>query len=313
MDINRREALSGLMAAGAIAVLNPQSGLSQTPGNPKRYPLGLQFFTLSGREKVLNWEEYSGLMKVARDIGYDSLEIAATFGHDPKKIRDYATSIGLTIPSFHMGFNQMLAFMENPQNVPRAQEGAYTPLGLEQIARINVPIALELGCQWGVIAASGKSNFLSVDAIKRLCESFNKCAETGKNAGLKVAYHMHAVDFEAVEGQMPFQIMLDNTSPDMYYQLDVCWAAAGGATPQDLIRKYPTRIVSFHLKDLTKDQKIATPGDHGIVDFAAIHDAVALVKDPIFFVERDQLNGKDAVVEATRAYKYLQPLGWGKA
>jgi sugar phosphate isomerase/epimerase len=145
-----------------------------------------------------------------------------------------------------------------------------------------------------------------------LCDSFNKSAVLAEQAGIKLAYHMHATDFVPVEGRMPFEIMIQETGPNMKYELDVCWALAGGADPAQLIKKYPARIVSFHLKDLSKDKMVATPGD-GMVDFASIHEAASAIDNPIFFVERDGLAGRDPVVEATRSYKYLQSLGWGKA
>jgi sugar phosphate isomerase/epimerase len=185
-------------------------------------------------------------------------------------------------------------------------------LGVVQITRVNLPIVRDLGCEWGVIAASGRTNFNSVDNIRRLCDAFNKSADLATQAGIKLAYHMHAPDFEPVEGRMPFEIMIQETQPNMKYQLDVCWVLAGGADPAQLIKKYSMRIVSFHLKDLSRDKKVATPGD-GLVDFAAIHEAARSIDSPIFFVERDGLAGLDPTVEATRSYKYLQKLGWGKA
>ena len=311
MRLNRREAMGGLAALAGSALVATES-MSQTAGNPRRYPLGLQFFTITGRERPLSWDEYSQRMAAAKQMGYDAIELAARWNHTPRQIRQRADELGLRIPSIHMGFDQMLAFFGPVQNVAEAQDAVYWPLGIEQITRINIDAMHEFGCEYGVIGASGLANFKTIDAIKRLCEAFNHCAEQGKKAGIKIAYHMHATDFEPVQGQMPFEIMLRETGPDMYYQLDVCWAKAGGASPSDIIRRYHDRIVSFHLKDLDKENHPATPGD-GTVDFRAIHDAVATVKDPLFFVERDQLAGRDPFVEARRSYQYLQTLGWGKA
>lgn len=277
-----------------------------------RFPLGLQLFTLTGREGVMTWERYSAAIDTAKKIGFDSLELAGLWGFKPETIRKYAESQGLKIRSLHMGFDQMLAFMAPGETgVVNAQNAMYTPQAIPQLARINVPIARDLGCEWGVLASSGPSNFTTVDSIRRLCDSFNEANEVSKKAGMKFAYHMHAVDFEPVQGRMPFEIMLEQTDPGMRYQLDVCWSLAGGAEPAALVNKYASKIVSFHLKDVDKQNQIATPGD-GRVNFAALFESARRIRDPIFFVERDGLNGRDPVVEATRAYKYLQGLGWGQ-
>jgi sugar phosphate isomerase/epimerase len=310
VSITRRGLLSGLTAlAGATFVARPEVALGQSV---RRYPLGLQLFTLTGRDGNMSWERYTKAMDTAKTIGFDSLELAGLWGFKPDAIRKHAEGQGLKIRSLHMGFDQMLQFMAPGETtVTNAQDAMYTPQAIPQLARINAPIARDLGCEWGVLASSGISNFRSIESIRRLCDSFNEANEVTKKTGLKFAYHMHAIDFEPVQGRMPFEMMLDQTAPDVRYQLDVCWAQAGGATPADLVNKYASKIVSFHLKDLDNERKVATPGD-GVVDFAAIHKAAAKIQDPIFFVERDGLNGRDPVVEATRAYKYLQSLGWGK-
>ena len=279
---------------------------------PVRYPLGLQLFTLTGRDGVMSWARYAKAIATAHDIGFDSLELAGLWGFKPEAIRKQAEDLGLKIRSLHMGFDQMIEFMAPGETaVVNAQDAMYTPLAIPQLARINVPIARDLGCEWGVLASSGVSNFKTLDGVKRLCDSFNVANQVAKAGGIKFAYHMHAIDFEPVQGRMPFEMMLEQTDPSVMYQLDVCWATEGGANPADLINKYANKIVSFHLKDLDKDKKVATPGD-GVVDFAAIHAAAARIRDPIFFVERDGLNGRDPVVEATRSYRYLQKLGWGR-
>ena len=309
--MNRRDFLSALSAvsASAAAWLPFERLFAQAT---RRYPLGLQLFTLTGRDGNMTWERYSKAIDSAKSIGYDSLELAGLWGFKAEAIRKHSETQGLKIRSLHMGFDQMIQFMApNETAVVNAQDAMYTPQSIPQLARINAPVARDLGCEWGVLASSGVSNFKTVDSVRRLCDSFNVANDVTKKAGLKFAYHMHAIDFEPVQGKMPFEMMLEQTDPDVRYQLDVCWAQDGGANPADLIRKYASKIVSFHLKDLDREKRVATPGD-GIVDFAAIFQAASAIPDPIFFVERDGLNGRDPVVEATRAYKYLQNLGWGK-
>jgi sugar phosphate isomerase/epimerase len=297
--------LPALVAAAARAQTQSKEGVL--------YPLGLQLFTLTGRDGRMTWDRYSTAIDTAREIGYESIELAGLWGYKPDAIRKKAEQAALRIPSLHMGFDQMIQFMAPGETaVVNAQDAVYTPLGIVQIARINVPIARDLGCEWGVIASSGVSNFKSIDAILRLCEAFNESYQVARQGGIRFAYHMHAIDFQPVQGRMPFELMIEHTDSGVQYQLDVCWAQDGGATPADLINRYASRIVSFHLKDLDKDKRIATPGD-GVVDFATIHEAARKIEKPIFFVECDGINGRDPVVEATRAYRYLHGLGWGKA
>jgi sugar phosphate isomerase/epimerase len=312
--VQRREILVGLPLLAADSFVTPWSALAQVqkPAPRSRAPLGLQFFTLASVASG-GWVQYSAAMELAKKIGFESLELAGLSGYKPDLIRRRAEELGLGLHSLHMGNDQQRAFMApGDVGVANAQDAVYTPLGVVQVARINLPLARDLGCEWGIIAASGHSNFATVDSIRRLCDAFNRSNELAHQIGLKLSYHMHAPDFEPVEGRMPFEVMIENTDSSLRYQLDVCWALAGGKDPAELINQYSSRLVSFHLKDLTKDKKAATPGD-GTVDFAGIFSACQKVSSPLFYLERDGAPGLDPVQEATRGYRYLHGLGWGTA
>jgi sugar phosphate isomerase/epimerase len=312
--MRRREILLGLPMLAAASSMRPWLGFVQehAPVPRTRTPLGIQFFTL-GPIASGGWDQYSAAMEIAKKIGFDSLELAGLSGYKPERIRHRAEELGLGLHSLHMGNDQQRAFMApGDVGVANAQDAVYTPIGVVQVARINLPLARDLGCEWGVIAASGHNNFTSLDNVRGLCDAFNKSNVIAQQIGLKLSYHMHAPDFEPVEGRMPFEIMIENTDASIRYQLDVCWALAGGRDPVELIKQYSARLVSFHLKDLTKDKKVAAPGD-GIVDFAGIYAASKAVAGPLFYLERDGAPGLDPVQEATRGYKYLHGLGWGTA
>src|SRR5579863_8665416 len=162
--MNRREMLGILPLAAAAATFEswstPMHAQSKGGASLIRYPLGLQFFTLSGRNGPMAWERYSGLMETASNIGYDSLELAGLSGFTTDAIRKRAQELGLRLRSYHMGFDLMLDFMAPGEtSALNAQDAVYTPLGIVQLTRVNLPIARDLGCEWGVIAASGISNF----------------------------------------------------------------------------------------------------------------------------------------------------------
>jgi sugar phosphate isomerase/epimerase len=194
----------------------------------------------------------------------------------------------------------------------QARDVVYASENIVPIARATVPIARDLGCEWGVIASSASSSYKSVDSIKRLCDAFNEASVIAQHAGLKFGYHMHSIDFTPVDGVLPYGLLLEQTDPLVRYELDVCWAEAGGVNPADFIAKYPKKIVSFHLQDLTPEKKVANPGT-GIIDFKAIHEAARKLDNPMFLVDRDGLTGDARVEQAKQAFRYLQGLGWGKA
>jgi sugar phosphate isomerase/epimerase len=127
---------------------------------------------------------------------------------------------------------------------------------------------------------------------------------------MNLSYHMHPHDFEPVEGVTPFEVMIANTEASMRFQLDVCWAAAAGIDPAELINTHHARIVSLHLKDLAANRTESATAGQGVLDFDAIHKAAARIKSPLFYVERDGGAGIDTMAEARKAYEFLTSHGW---
>jgi sugar phosphate isomerase/epimerase len=314
--MTRRDFIHGAPAAAAgiaLAAGTRNANAQETSAKPPtvRYPLGIQLFALVGRDLPRTWEKYSAAIEAAASMDYEFIEPAGLWGFDPKTIRQKAEENGIQVRSLHMGFDQMND-LPGGTTMAQAREVVYASENIVPIARATVPVARDLGCEWGVIASSATSSYKSVDSIKRLCNAFNEASVIAQQSGLKFGYHMHSIDFTPVNGVLPYGLLLEQTGPLVRYELDVCWAEAGGVNPAGFIAKYPNKIVSFHLQDLTPEKKVANPGN-GIVDFKAIHEAARKLDNPMFLVDRDGVTADARVEQAKQAFRYLQGLGWGKA
>src|SRR5579863_2270187 len=307
--MTRRDFINGVPTAAAGIALAAQASFAKS--TTVRYPLGIQLFALIGRDLPRTWEKYSAAIEAAVSMGYEFIEPAGLWGFDPKTIRKKAEDSGLRVRSLHMGFDQMND-LPPETTMAQARDVVYASESIVSITRTTAPIARDLGCEWGVIASSATSSYKSVDSIKRLCNAFNEASVVAKQAGLKFGYHMHSIDFTPVDGVLPYGLLLEQTGPLVRYELDVCWAEAGGVNPAEFIAKYPQKIVGFHLQDLSREKKVANPGT-GIIDFKAIHEAARKLDNPMFLVDRDGVTGDARVEQAKQAFQYLQGLGWGKA
>ncbi len=313
--MTRRDFIHGVpaVAAGIALAAGTRGANAQAvfaKSDAVRYPLGIQLFALVGRDLPRTWEKYSAAIETAASMGYEFIEPAGLWSFDPQTIRKKAEQNGLRVRSLHMGFDQMNDLTGT--TMAQAREVVYASENIVSIARATVPVARDLGCEWGVIASSATSSYKSVDSIKRMCNAFDEASVIAQQSGLKFGYHMHAINFTPVEGVLPYGLLLEQTGPLVRYELDVCWAEAGGVNPAAFIGKYPQKIASFHLQDLTPDKKVANPGD-GIIDFKAIHEAARNLDNPMFLVDRDGVTGDARVEQAKQAFRYLQGLGWGKA
>jgi sugar phosphate isomerase/epimerase len=77
---------------------------------------------------------------------------------------------------------------------------------------------------------------------------FNELADKVKPEGMFVGYHAHAHDFEKFDGEVAWDIFFGNTKPEVIMQLDTSNCRDGGADPVAVLKKYPGRARTIHVK-----------------------------------------------------------------
>jgi sugar phosphate isomerase/epimerase len=69
----------------------------------------------------------------------------------------------------------------------------------------------------------------------------NEIAEKLKPYEMNVGFHNHQHELVAVEGKVPLDVILDNTSKEVTLQLDLGSLMKGGADPAAYLMRYPGR------------------------------------------------------------------------
>lgn len=80
---------------------------------------------------------------------------------------------------------------------------------------------------------------------------------------MRIGYHNHAVEFQPLDGENPWDTLGQHTRRDVMLQLDLGNAMHGGADPVPYLEKYADRAVTVHLKDrsATNDKALLGEGD----------------------------------------------------
>jgi sugar phosphate isomerase/epimerase len=135
----------------------------------------------------------------------------------------------------------------------------------------------------------------TVDEFKKVADDFNSKGEICKRAGIKFAYHNHEYGFNAIDGQLPQDILMMNTDPDLVdFQMDIYWVVTGKGDPISWLERYPNRFRLGHLKDrivgATERGASCTLGT-GSIDYAPIIKAAKKSGMKYFIVEQERYDG----------------------
>ncbi len=118
---------------------------------------------------------------------------------------------------------------------------------------------------------------------------------------MKFGYHNHDFEFNTmVDGMKLYDIILKETDPDLVIQqMDMGNMYGAGGRALDLLKQYPNRFKSFHVKDEIKsDKKDSMEGYEstvlgtGVIPVKEVLDQAKQTDDVHFIIEQESYQGK---------------------
>ncbi len=279
-DFSRRSFLRQASAAavvGTIALKAPR-----LLANPLGLPLGLQLYSV----RDLLPKDYEGTLHKLGELGYQEVEAAGFFGHDPNQVNAAMKNAGLKCVSAHYGYDAL-----NPK--------------LDEILDFGHKIGLSYlicafpGHKDPSQVKSGHGREFSLDDWRWNAEQFNRIGEKAHAAGIRFGYHNHTMEFRKQEGVVPLDEVIKLTDPaKVTFELDCGWVMVGGADPVTYLKKYASRISMLHVKDfkeLPKAGSESTPPPaanlgQGAIDYKPIFAAADKSRIKHMFVEQEQFD-----------------------
>jgi sugar phosphate isomerase/epimerase len=305
MSHNRRSFIrnTGLIATGvAMGALSCKSSGSKTSGTSNTdstattgtagtaQPLaafGIQLYTL--RDDLP--KDPKGIIKQLAGFGYKQIESfegsqGMFWGMSNTDFKKYLDDLGMTIVSSHCNVTQDLE--------RKAAEAA--AIGMKYL------IAPYIGAQ------------KSLDEYKAYAERFNGYGEVCRKNGIRFAYHNHGYTFEPLEGQMPQDVLMQNTNPDTVdYQMDIYWVVTPGADPIQWVKKYPNRFRLCHVKDrlktaAPKEENASSDLGAGTINFPEILKVARENGMEYFIVEQERYDNSTPIKSAQVDAEYMRTL-----
>jgi len=263
--MNRREFLkdTGTFAIGSLLVTSVlHDHFSGLPLKKIKNP-GLQLYTV--RKEML--ADARGTLRRLANLGVKQIESARSdkgnyYGLTAKEMKQVCNELGMTLRSGHVH--------------------------LDTQWQQTMSEAVEAGQEY-LVCSSMPTQGQTADNYKKVAAAFNKAGEECKRLGLKFGYHNHDYEFEQENGQVLYDVLLENTDAGLVHmELDLGWVIAAGKDPLDYFTKYPGRFPLWHLKDMDLQKKKSTEFGKGSLDIAEMlrHRKQSGLK--YFFVEQEE-------------------------
>jgi sugar phosphate isomerase/epimerase len=197
-----------------------------------------------------------GSLKQVSAMGYKNVEHAdyrnrKFYGYAPKEFKKILDDLGLSMPSGHTVLTKK-HYDDTKKDF--TDEWKYT-----------VEDAAVLQQKYVISPWLDESLRKDYDGLVKYMDVFNKCGELCKKSGMRFGYHNHDFEFsQKLNGVSVYDIILKNTDPDLVIQqLDIGNLYNGGAKAIDVVKQWPGRFQSLHVKDEIKAEKKADSNGNG--------------------------------------------------
>ena len=253
-------------------------------------PLGLQMYSLRF------YSPTNALAKIdkARELGFRAIEGGAPRGMPATDFLKTLEQRGMKLVSTGSDYARL---KNEPDSV---------------VTQAKALAAKYVMCSW---IPHDKGKFSEKNA-REAAQVFNAAGEKFRNAGITFTYHCHGYEFQPHGDGTLFDLIVRETKPEFVsFEIDVFWAAQGGADPAKLIQKHGSRFKLMHVKDLRKGAAINSTGaapdedsvavGEGQIDWAGVLKAAQAAGVEYYFIEDE---AKDAIEQIPRSLRYLESL-----
>jgi len=239
--------------------------------------LALQLYSLR-RETASDPE---GIVRRVPSLGFDSVEIASTYGWSAEQWKKILVETKLRIVGAHVG-------LEALEKEWDALTAFHRAIGNQRLVVPSLP-----------------NNLRTAEGFSEAARRLTVLGKRAKSEAFALFYHNHAYEFTPVAGdRCGMDILLVETDPQLLsLEVDTYWVEHGGHNSREFIQQNAARIGMIHAKEFRHDGR-DVPAGQGDVDWKTIVP-LARSQDWPIIVEYEADNALPAVAASAR---YLREL-----
>lgn len=289
MNSSRRDFIRQTALLGAGSVL-PLHFLQAQPAS--RALVGIQLYSVRADMKA----DPAGTLKKLAAMGYRYVEHAnyvnrKFYGYGPVDFKKLLQDLGMEMRSGHTVMGK-----EHWDNSKKDFTDSW---------KYTVEDAATVGQEYVISPWLDNSMRKTPDDLKRYMDVFNASGRLCQKWNMKFGYHNHDFEFmEKMGNGTLYEAILENTDPELVIQqLDTGNMHGTGTEAFAVIKKYPGRFLSLHIKD---EIAAAGKGEMGhAFESTLLGKGVVPVKDILAFCAT---TGTRHIIVEQESYQQVQPL-----
>jgi sugar phosphate isomerase/epimerase len=188
----------------------------------RKVPIGVQLYSV--RDDCA--KDFDAALKQIAEMGFEGVEFAGYYKYkdDAAGLKKKLDELGLKAAGTHIG---TASFEGDALNK-------------------TIDFHKTIGCKFLIVP--GERRFTDPEKSKEYAELMNKTAQALKSEGMFCGHHNHTTEFKKADGKTYWELFGERTSKDVILQMDIGWVREAGLDPVDLIKKFPGRIKTTHVK-----------------------------------------------------------------
>lgn len=203
-----------------------------------KIPVALQLYSV--RENCAS--DLPKTLEAVANMGYEGVEFAGYHGRSADDLRKMLDNLGLRVAGTHISIDALLG---------------------DELQR-TIEFNHILGNRFLIVPWLPEERRSSKTAWLETAHLMNEIAERVRPEGMRVGYHNHAIEFQPIDGDLPWDIFFRAATPNVVMQLDTGNAMHGGVSPDgilEIIERYPGRAATVHLKEFSSKNERALIGE----------------------------------------------------
>lgn len=305
MNQTRRSFLrNSAMGLGALAFASP--ALQALAAVKYKKLVGVQLYSVRDDMR----KDPQATLNALAEMGYKYVEHAnyigrKFYGWEAKEFKKRLDDLGMKMPSGHTVMGKL--HWDDAKN------------DFTDLWKYTVEDAAIMGQELVISPSIDMGIRKDKNLLLKYMDIFNKSGELCQKSGMRFGYHNHDFEFsEKLDGELLYDIMLNNTDPALVaQQLDIGNMINGGGIPAEVMKKFPGRFVSMHVKD-----EVPAKSGHEHFESTILGKGSGQIDVQALVKLGDKEGGTKHFIIEQEAYQGLQPLdcmkeniaimrGWG--